>query len=247
MVEGMSMAATHSVLFGETEIRFSLNYVDRETLAIHVHPDGKVGVDAPIAANLERIYGKVKKRASWILKQQLQFKRYPPALPERRYVSGETHRYLGRQYRLKIEAGDREAVKLKHGILLVETHEPGDSRRVKKLLQAWYRTRALIIFSERYAQCLQNVGRLNITHDKGFQLRFMSKRWGSCTSTGAICLNPELIAAPKDCIDYVITHELCHLKEHNHGTAFFRLLTLVMSDWEQRRKKLNEMVEVRFM
>lgn len=238
---------SHSVLFGETEIRFSLNYADRKTLAIHVYPDGKVSVDAPLSAGLENVYGKVKKRASWILKQQRQFASYPAALPERRYVSGETHRYLGRQYRLKIIAGDSETVKLTHGNLQVETRNPQDSLRVQKLLQAWYRAKALTVLAERYEQCVRHVERLGIYHDKGFQLRFMSKRWGSCTGKGTITLNPELIAAPKDCIDYVIIHELCHLKEHNHGQAFYRLLTTALKDWELRRKRLNEMVEVRFV
>jgi len=75
----------------------------------------------------------------------------------------------------------------------------------------------------------------------------MPKRWGSCTSQGNIILNPELIAAPKDCIDYVITHEFCHLKERNHSQSFYKLLTSMMKDWELRRKRLNEMVEVRFL
>lgn len=237
----------YSVLYGETEIRFSLHYIDRKTLAIHVHPDGTVSVDAPLSADIEKVYGKVKKRASWILKQQRQFANYPAPLPERRYVSGETHRYLGRQYRLKIIEGLDETVKLTRGKLQIETGDPNDSLRVQRLLQAWYRSKALIVFTERYAQCVNGFERLGIHHDKGFQLRLMSKRWGSCTGKGTIILNPELIAAPKDCIDYVITHELCHLKEHNHSQAFYRLLTAVMKDWELRRKRLNEMVEVRFV
>ena len=238
---------SHSVLFGETEISFSLNYADRKTLAIHVYPDGKVSVDAPLSADIEKVYFKVKKRASWILKQQRQFETYPAALPERRYVSGETHRYLGRQYRLKVIEGLGETVKLTHGKLQVETRCPKDNLRVQRLLQAWYRSKALTVFTERYAQCVQHVEQLGIYHNKGLQLRFMSKRWGSCTGNGTITLNPELIAAPKDCIDYVIIHELCHLKEHNHGLAFYRLLTIALKDWELRRKRLNAMVEVRFV
>ena len=237
----------HSVLFGETEISFSLNYADRKTLAIHVYPDGKVSVDAPLSTDIEKVYGKVKKRAIWILKQQRKFESYPAPLPERRYVSGETHRYLGRQYRLKVIESLGEAVKMSRGMLLVETHNSEDRLRVQQLLQAWYRSKALIVFTERYAQCLKSVERLGIQHDKYFQLRFMSKRWGSCTGKGTITLNPELIAAPKDCIDYVIIHELCHLKEHNHSQAFYRLLTVAMKDWELRRKQLNEIVEVRFV
>lgn len=243
----MAAQRQQSVLFGQTEIAYSVNASERKTLAIHVYPDGQVVVDAPMDASNEAIAEKVKKRASWIFKQQIQFEAYPPALPQRRYVSGETHRYLGRQYRLLVIKGTEDKVKLAHGRLVVETATPNNTEKVRMLLQEWYRSRAKAVFSERCELCVKQVAKLEIQHHQGFQLRFMSKRWGSCTSQGNIILNPELIAAPKDCIDYVITHELCHLKERNHSQAFYRLLTSVMKDWELRRKRLNEMVEVRFV
>ncbi|POZ50024.1 M48 family metallopeptidase [Methylovulum psychrotolerans] len=236
-----------SLWFGETEIVYAVNACDRKTLAIHVYPDGAVVVDAPMTASAEAIAAKVKKNAAWIFKQQRQFAAYPPVLPPRQYVSGETHRYLGRQYRLLILHGEAEQVRLSYGRLAVVTVDPNNTGKVKALLQNWYRLRANTVFLERYDVCLKQVAKLGIAHDQGFQLRFMPKRWGSCTSQGHIILNPELIAAPKDCIDYVITHELCHLQEHNHSRAFYRLLAAVMKDWELRRKRLNEMVEVRFV
>jgi len=236
-----------SVFFGQTEICYGVNFCDRKTLAIHVYPDGQVIVDAPKNTSSQAIAEKVKKRASWIFKQRLQFEAYPPALPQRKYVSGETYRYLGRQYRLQINQGIMEQVKLMHGRLMVETVNPEKTEKVKALLQDWYRLRAKAVFSDRYDVCVRQVVKLGIEHQTGFQLRFMSKRWGSCTNQGNIILNPELIAAPKDCIDYVITHELCHLKECNHSPGFYKLLSTVMKDWELRRKRLNEMVEVRFV
>lgn len=236
-----------SVLFGQTEITYTVNSSDRKTLAIHVYPDGEVIVDAPLAASQVAIAQKVKKRASWIFKQQMQFAAYPPVMPERRYVSGESYRYLGRQYRLLVKEGIGEHVKLINGRIVVETADPENANKVKVLLLYWSRSRAQIIFSERYTFCVQLVAKLGIEHYQGFQLRAMPKRWGSCTSHGNIILNPELIAAPKECIDYVITHELCHLKIRNHSQAFYKLLTKVMADWEVRRKRLNERVEVRFV
>lgn len=246
-VLAMAEKPKQSVLFGQTEITYCVNASDRKTLAIHVYPDGQVVVDAPITASHEEIAAKVKKKASWIFRQQLQFEAYPPAMPKRRYVSGETYRYLGRQYRLIVNQGIAECVKLLHGQLVVEVVNPKNSEKVKALLQEWYRLRAKTIFLERYDLCVKQVGKLGIEHHQGFQLRFMPNRWGSCTRQGSIILNPELIAAPKDCIDYVITHELCHLKERNHSQAFYKLLAVVMKDWEMRRKQLNEMVEVRFI
>lgn len=235
-----------SVWFGGTEIVYSVNRSDRKTLAIHVYPDGQVAVDAPMTASYDTIAEKIRKKATWIFKQQLQFSSYPSPLPQRQYVSGETHRYLGRQYRLLVKPGSTEQVKLAYGRLLVETIDPDNTAQVKKLLQDWYRLRATTVFSERYAVCLKQVAKLGIEHPQGFQLRFMPKRWGSCTKLGAIILNPELIAASKDCIDYVITHELCHLKERNHSPTFYKLLASVMKDWEVRRTRLNGIVELRF-
>ena len=236
-----------SVLFGRTEISYRVHGCDRKTLAIHVYPDGQVVVDAPMDACHEAIAEKVKKRASWIVNQPRQFAAYPPALPPRQYISGEMHRYLGRQYRLQVIQCAENKVKLAQGRLVVEVADPESTEIVKKSLQGWYRARAKAIFAERYTYCIGLVAKLNINHQHGFQLRFMPNRWGSCTRQGHIILNPELIAAPKDCIDYVVTHELCHLKERNHSQSFYRLLASVMKDWELRRKRLNEMVEVRFL
>ena len=247
MSEILLNGGKQSVLFGQTEITYTVKTSDRKTLAIHVYPNGDVLVDAPLAASLMAIAQKVKKRASWIFKQQLQFAAYPPVMPERRYVSGESYCYLGRQYRLLIKEGVREHVKLINGRIVVETVNPENPKKIKALLVYWSRSRAQIIFSERYHVCVQLVAKLDIEHYQGFQLRVMPKRWGSCSSQGNIMLNPELIAAPKECIDYVITHELCHLKISNHSQAFYKLLAKVMGDWERRRKRLNESVEVRFV
>jgi predicted metal-dependent hydrolase len=155
-------------------------------LAIHVYPDGNVIVDAPITTSKQAIADKVKKRAPWIFKQKLKFESYPPALSQRQYVSGETHRYLGRQYRLKVMEGNNECVKLLHGHLSIKANDPENRLRVKTLLQQWYRLRARVVFSERYKFCTQQVVKLGIEHHQGIQLRFMPKRWGSCTGQGNI-------------------------------------------------------------
>lgn len=237
-----------TVLFGQTLIEYALNRCERKTLAIHVYPDGSVTVDAPMAATDAAIAAKVKKRAAWIIKQQMHFAAYPPAMPERRYVSGESVRYLGRQYRLLVNQASVERMRLVHGRLIVELADPTNNDKVKFLVQAWLRSRANAVFSERYNHCLPLVAKIGIEPRQiGFQLRYMSKRWGSCTKEGKIILNPELVAAPKECIDYVITHELCHLKERNHSQAFYKLLGMVMKDWEITKERLNQIVEMRFV
>src|SRR5947199_343648 len=107
------LGGRHWVQFGTTEIEYDLTFSERKTLAIHVYPDGSVVVDAPVGSALEAVEAKVKKRGGWVLRQQRQFQLYavPNPLP-RQYVSGESYRYLGRQYRLKVLADEVERVRL---------------------------------------------------------------------------------------------------------------------------------------
>ncbi len=93
------------VLWGRTKIRYNYTFKDRKTLAIHVHPDLSVSVDVPVGTPLDKVRDKVKKRGSWIRKAWREFELYLPKQPARKYINGESHRYLGRQYRLKARKG----------------------------------------------------------------------------------------------------------------------------------------------
>ena len=121
----------HRLQFGSKEIVFDLKYQERKSLGITVHPDRKVTVKAPVDVALDKVLEKVRRRAPWILKQQSYFLSFEPLTPPRKYVSGEGHLYLGRQYRLKILDAPKEEVKLKRGFLEVHTR---DKTRAKKLV-----------------------------------------------------------------------------------------------------------------
>ena len=237
----MSMEADselHSITFGREQIEFRLKHSKRRTLGITVQPDAGVLVTAPRGAAVEVIKSKVRRRAVWIRRQQSFFQAFLPPVPGRRYVRGETHRYLGRQYRLKvIEAGD-DAVKLKGRFLWVLTRHKGDAGHVRALVERWYAAHTRFAFERSLAECL---GVLNgqVKTAPRLRVRRMPKRWGSCTKLGDIYLNPELIQAPRSCIDYVVTHELCHLIHPNHGREFYALLQKVMSDWKTRKERLE--------
>jgi predicted metal-dependent hydrolase len=234
---------SYELQYGRSTISYTLSYKERKTLAIEVHPDCRVEVIAPLGASLEKIQDKVKKRAAWILKQQRQFERYPTPLPKRDYVSGESYRYLGKQYRLKVTHSKENTVRLYRGRLEVLTSD-SDPATVAKLVKEWFRSRAELIFGERYEVCRLEAQKHGIYHNQGFALRSMPKRWGSCTKEGKLLLNPSLVAASKDSIDYVVLHELCHTVEHNHSKRFYRLLQRVLPDWETRRHDLNTLTEV---
>lgn len=227
------------ILFGTTIIEYELTYSERKTLAIHVYPDCSVVVDAPLGSSMTDIEQKIYKRGGWILHQQRQFQDYAPANPlPRRYVSGESYRYLGRQYRLKVIEGTVVGVRLSRGYLTVNIRDRNDRNQIAALLDGWYRSHAKRVFQERLKVCFPRVESLGV-EDPPLAIRNMKSRWGSCTPSGRIILNLKLIQAPKDLIDYVILHELCHLKEHNHSPAFYALLDKVLPGWPTLKKRLN--------
>ena len=234
-----SPARTLAVQFGRKRIEYRLQYSARRTLAIDVHPDLSVVVTAPKGSDDSAVEQRVKKRAAWIVQQQRFFENYLPTLPPRRYVSGESHQYLGRQYRLRVSEGDSEGVKMGRGQINVVVKDIGKKERVKTLVTRWFRDRAEFVFGELFDDWTPRAERFGI-RAKSFQLKKMRNRWGSCTRDGHILLNPDLIIAPKSCIEYVIVHEMCHLNEHNHSDGFYRLLATMMPDWESRRVRLNQ-------
>lgn len=227
------------IQYGNTTIEYELHFAPRKTLAIEVHPDLRITVIAPEGKTPEVVADRVRRRAPWILRQQRELELYLPKTPPRQYLSGETHRYLGRQYRLKVIEGERESVKLTRGYLTVTTADKRDTERVRQRVEDWYRQQAQRVFPERLAVMLPRfaaIGDLSPT----LTIRKMETRWGSCTPAGTILLNPKLMQVSKPCIDYVIVHELCHLAEHNHSSAFYQLLDRMMPDWRSRRQLLNE-------
>jgi predicted metal-dependent hydrolase len=203
----MSAAATDQVQWGHTRIVYEYRFAERKTLAITVHPDLRVTVVAPVDADLEAIREKVRKRGAWIRKQWREFELFLPKQPPRRYVNGESHRYLGRQYRLRTEAGNENSVKCLRGWFRVTTKDESTPELAKRHLERWYRNRAETVFQERLGVCCERAAREEITRP-ALKIRRMQKRWGSCTQEGVIALNLDLIKAPKECIDYVIMHEL---------------------------------------
>lgn len=226
------------IQFGSKEIVFELEYQERKSLGITVYPNRKVRVKAPLDSKLEKIEEKLRKRAPWILKQQSYFLSFEPLTPPRKYISGESHLYLGRQYRLKIYKSPANIVKMKRGFLEVYTD---DKTKAAQLVKDWYRKRADIKFREIAEKWIERFKKHEV-EPSDFIIKWMDKRWGSCTPKGKIILNVELMKAPKRCIEYVIIHELCHLIHHNHSAAFFELQTKEMPDWMKWKERLEKIL-----
>lgn len=227
-----------SIQFGSKQIDYQIEYSERKTLGITVTPDMDVLVKAPNDSTINKIEEKLKKKAPWIIKQQSFFLAYHPKTTERKYISGETHLYLGRQYLLKVEENEKESVKLKGKYIVVKTH---DKTRVKQLVNNWYLEHARSKFHSTAQPLIEKFKKYKI-EPSSIVLRKMPTRWGSCTPKGKIILNPELIKAPKGCIEYVIVHELCHLIHHDHTQKFNDLQSKEMKDWEKWKTKLEKLL-----
>ncbi|GLS37831.1 metal-dependent hydrolase [Mesorhizobium tianshanense] len=230
---------THQVSYGPHLFEFRLTRRARKTMSISVTPSLTVDVVAPLDAPFEQVCEKVRKRAPWIRKQLQFFQQFQPRTPERRFVAGETHLYLGRQYKLKVVPHVQQRVKLYRGRLVVQTHNPHDDKFTRELVENWYRERAHAKFRERLVLCQQLFPDPQDFKPSGLVIRQLSQRWGSMTPGGKLILHRSLVSGAVDCIDYVITHELCHLKHANHGPAFYALLNRIMPDWERRKLKLE--------
>jgi len=229
---------TESIEFGSKRIDFQLEFSSRKSLGITVTPDLDVIVKAPIDTPIEKVKEKLRRKASWIIRQQSFFLAFHPKMTDRKYVGGETHLYFGRQYRLKIIFDPVESIKLKGKFIVVTTH---DKTRVEELVHNWYLQNAKKKLHAIALELIENFKKHKV-EPSAIVLREMPNRWGSCTAKGKIILNPELIKAPKGCIEYVIIHELCHLIHHDHTQKFLDLQTKEMPNWEKWKMKLEKLL-----
>src|SRR5690606_35319791 len=170
--------ARHNVQYGEHTIDFTVVRRERTTLEIAVEPDASVVVAAPQAAPLVAIEEKVRKRAAWIRRQQQYFIQFLPRTPDRQYVAGETHLYLGRQYRLKIVPHVQAGVKLLRGFIVVQTHRPEREEVTRELVDSWSQQRAHAKFAERLEVNLLLFQATVDFRPKCLIVRQLRQRWG---------------------------------------------------------------------
>ena len=224
-------------------------------VVIKVHPDQRVVATAPIDATNEMIHDAMIKRARWIWQNLQDFAKQKDHVLPKRYVSGETQFYLGRRYVLKVitdaKTSDQinSTVKLSRGKLNVELSQSNselDAEKraalVKSLIDKWYKDKFTSVSRERLEALIHKASW--VKNNPSLKLMIMKKQWGSCSNKGNLILNPHLVKAPKECIDYVILHELCHIAEHNHSEHFWRLLTQVMPNWKEVKARLDGMAEL---
>ncbi|MCG6382057.1 M48 family metallopeptidase [Vibrio fluvialis] len=231
--------------YGDEQIAFErvVRQQASDKVLIKVHPDCRVVVSAPTDADNDAVLNAVKKRGRWIYEQLRDFRKQSEYTSPRKYISGESHYYLGKQYLLKvIEAPNSvQGVKLLRGKLEVSVRIK-NAEKVRELLTDWYKARAKETFAKRLDAVLEHA--LWVTERPPLRIQTMQTQWGSCSPNGRITLNPYLVKAPRECVDYVVLHELCHLAEFNHSERFYRLMAQVMPHWEKVKERLDGMANV---
>jgi predicted metal-dependent hydrolase len=219
----------------------------RKSLGLFVFRDGSILVRAPNRINLAEIYLFLRERWDWMQQKRTEFADEPAPVPVQ-YADGARFLHLGQWHVLRLRiagraqagiAGDELVVQLPGGALAMQED-------IEAAIRRWQRREAEKLFPVRLAFCHEAMKELHLPFPE-MRIRRMRSRWGSCSSRGAITLNLELMRMPLDCIDYVVTHELCHLVEFHHGPAFYALQERFMPDWQARKRLLQELARQQYL
>lgn len=202
-----------------------------------VPPDGKVRVSAPVHMSDDSIAMFIRTKLGWIRKQQEQFEKQPRQT-EREYVSGETLYVFGQQYFLRVEysyKGNSMILNCNEAVLTVRKESTTKQREA--FVNEWYRG----LLKEKINIYLPKWEKITGLKCNSWQTKYMITRWGTCNrKTGKIWLNLQLAKKPIECLEYVILHELTHLKIPNHSKDFITFLDQYMPYWRETKQLLNK-------
>ena len=215
---------------------FTYQLSSRRSYQITVTRDGLIKARAPLRTSYKKIQTIVAERAAWINKKRAFFSKYKTTPV--RYMDGAVHPYLGKNYPLRIHPAPTCMISVDGDDLRIESPYYSEED-ISSIMELWYKRRAEEIFSSILDNCWGMF--CDWGYDKPFfTVRKMRTRWGSMSSKGRMSLNLELIKASLECIEYVIIHELCHLKHHNHGAGFYAALEKRLPHWKKLKHTLEE-------
>jgi predicted metal-dependent hydrolase len=229
------------VEWGGVTIGYGWCHSRRRTLGMTIRPDKSVSVRVPMRTPVRDVRAFVTQRAEWILKIWKKMDAQP-ARPEQGYCEGSIILFQGRGLRLVFETGTPCSLRLRDGVLLLNSPDPPSEESVRRMIEGWYGQQMLEIVRERSTACHRSMQEEGIPLPS-ISIRFMKTRWGSYSyRTGRITLNLSLIKAPPACLDYVIIHELCHIKVRHHGADFWRMVARYRPDYLSERRQLRQYI-----
>ena len=218
-------------------IRYELKRTSRKTLGVYVYPSRRVQLRVPHKAKPRLIEQYLDKNGAWIIQQLSQLQNVPTDIAPT-FVDGSKHCVRGKLYTLSVRQGRPQRVAVEGEILQLYSLDVSDEQRNERILKDWYKQQAQTVFAQRLEYCWQQVQRFDLV-EPSLRLRWMKTRWGSCSSRAVVTLNIELIKYAEPELDYVVVHELCHLREFNHSPKFYAMMDEALPDWRARKAVLD--------
>ena len=230
-------AETGAVRGVHREIRYRIVRSRRRTLALHLGRDGVVEIRAPFFVSSEEARAMLRRHLRWA---EGTLCAREAAAPTLRFEEGETIGYLGERLTLRLHAGLPRRAERRGTELHVTLPPPATGGEpVRRIVYKWFVERGREIFPGKIADTLRLAAAERLPPVRSLTVRVMSSRWGSCSADGHVTLNAMLLQAAPECVDYVVAHELCHLREQNHSRRFYALLERIVPEWAARRKALR--------
>lgn len=212
---------------------------DIKNVHLSVHPPtGRVTISAPSRLGLDTIRVFAISKLGWIRRQQKKLLEQERETP-REYLNRESHYVCGRRYLLKvIEAAVSASVELSHSRMIFRARPGWDQARKQELLESWYREQLKAALPRLIAKWEPLMG----VKVERFFVQRMRTKWGSCNpGTPSIRLNTDLAKKPRECLEYIVVHEMVHLLEPTHNTRFVKLMDQFMPKWQFYRQILNRL------
>ena len=208
----------------------------RKSVGIQVYPDCTVKIRAPFWVSRKKIDEIILEKQAWINQKIEHFQQKKEASQPKLYIDGEIFYHLGAGHRLRIVDSKKNSVEVKNEEITIKKTA---KRKVKNLLENWFQISAKEVFEERLKVNFEIFSRKFQYQFPDLKIKKMKARWGSMSRNGLMTLNSRLIHTPIECIDYVVMHELCHLKHQNHGREFHELQKYFTPNYKEIKKKLD--------
>ncbi|MCE9645647.1 MAG: M48 family metallopeptidase [Chloroflexi bacterium] len=203
----------------------------RRTIALIVERDGTLTVRAPLRASQAMIREFIREKSGWIERTREKLRSVVQTIP-RQYMDGDKFLYLGTAHDLKLVKPQRPTLKFDNGFTLsLSAQKKGEA-----VFTRWYRERALAVLAERVALYSKTYG----FTPKQVRINSAKTRWGSCSPDGTLNFTWRLVMAPLDVIDYVVVHELAHLRVRDHSRKFWNVVEKIYPEYKKQRKWLRE-------
>ena len=212
---------------------------DIKNIHLSVYPPaGRVRIAAPLRMDLETIRMYAISKLSWIKKQQAKLRGQKREAP-REYLTRESHYFLGKRYLLKVvETESKPSISIKHQTLLMQVRPAMDTKQKEMILHEWYRDQLKALVPKFIAKWEGKMG----VQVAEFGIRKMKTKWGTCSQeAGRIWINLELAKKPRECLEYIVVHEMVHLLERNHNSRFVAYMDAFLPNWRHLKDLLNQL------